>query len=262
MEKFGYDKVVDEEQQLPLENGKQPRLVCGLSVLVSICTTLLAFALMLSIAQMIYIHRIEDHENRMNALKMCKVINYNSLNYINMYPKDSLKRFVINFNASWNEANYVYYISNIDGSACHDAKCSAYVNDPYDLIKIKNAACMHADKKYECAGLVPNADYGADTLIASNIVAMLRQFKHGAWSQSERYIRSKYVGKLVFKGCEYDDDNVYRIPIGCFYVVFDTSTLPDPHSVFNKISVLDYGYYANSENSIKQDKLPYWIECN
>lgn len=82
-------------------------------------------------------------------------------------------------------------------------------------------------------------------------------FNRVIWKKSEDYIRKNYAGKLVYKGCEYDNTHIRSatnktlyIPVGCYYVILENSKL------------LDYGYYHNSGNlQEKINKFPYWVKC-
>jgi len=152
------------------------------------------------------------------------------------------------------QPNYVYYISTKGGYSCKECK---FREDPYkvDIIVPKDYDKSNFDRGH----LVPNADFGYATFVMPNVVPMVPNFNRNAWAMSEEYIRDKYHGQLVYKGCDYSFDKYFisilnkkiYIPEGCYYVVFD-----------HTYNLLDYGYYLNQKNSTKINKLPNWVICN
>lgn len=199
----------------------------------------------------------EHHAPNSNPAMVCQ-IKKPSIN-IHSYPSRDKFTYVIDFNETISQANYVYYISMPGGNS----ESSGWKKDPYDINKLR--ASDYTGTGYDKGHLVPNADYGADTFYITNAVPMVPNFNRGVWAVSERHIRSEYAGKLVYKGCEYDEqipvNGKLYIPKGCYYIVFDSPVLTDLAK--NTIGpVLDYGYYENSANSVKQYRLPAWAFCN
>jgi DNA/RNA endonuclease G (NUC1) len=183
---------------------------------------------------------------------ICIVSNNIGINLL--YPDETSMEYIVNFNTSINQPNWVYYISTSGNNSC---ACSYFRNDPYGVDPLKNDD--YTDSGYDRGHLVPNADYGYDTYIITNAVPMNPKFNQGIWLNSEENIRSSYSGNQVYKGCDYSMNtyiitslnHTLYIPIGCYYIVLDSNN-----------NLLDNGYYVNSYVSIKEDKLPYWINCN
>lgn len=174
-------------------------------------------------------------------------------------------KYVVNFNTTIMQAQYVYYITNASGERC----ASSYIkNNPVRF----NDSLTTTDYKntgYDRGHLVPNADHGCDTNYIQNIVPQVPNFNRGSWKNSEFYIRHNYNGYLTVKGCEYNDTYIITptgkklyVPVGCYYIILDAQ----PYS-FEQINmkimhiVLDYGYYQNIENSKREKKLPSWMQC-
>jgi len=186
---------------------------------------------------------------------------------LHSYPVNDNFLYAIDFNTTIMQANYVYYISTYGGNGCKNENRKTYwLKDPYNINDLRYED--YTNTGYQRGHLVPNADYGCDTYYMSNAVPMNPDLNQKIWSQSEKHIRQEYAGKLVYKGCDYSHNYVLTsknkklyIPIGCYYIVFDSSTLTD----INKETVgrvLDYGYFLNENNSVKQSKLPYWTDCS
>lgn len=204
---------------------------------------------------------IPTHSPNHNDIMTCQIKKLSS--NIHRYPSVDKFTYAIDFNTTTSQANYVYYISTAGGNS---ESGQSWKKDPYDINILRSDD--YTNTGYDRGHLVPNADYGADTYYITNAVPMVPNFNRGAWSKSEQYIRSTYVGKLVYKGCEYTEksilsnkNNKLYIPQGCYYIIFDSSVLTDLTK--DTIgSVLEYGYYENIANSVKQNKLPDWIECS
>jgi hypothetical protein len=98
---------------------------------------------------------------------------------------------------------------------------------------------------------------------------MIPRFNRGVWKYSEQYIRDTYRNHLVYKGCDYSYEdyivsnlgNKLYIPIGCYYIVFDIYELPYISKIITG-NILDYGYYLNKDDPVKENKLPYWVSCH
>lgn len=187
-------------------------------------------------------------------------------NIINKYPAINNFTYAIDFNMSIMQCNYVYYISTSGGNMC--TKCKYFRKDPYNINILRNDDYNNVG--YDRGHIVPNADYGYETYIISNVVPMNNIFNRNIWASSERDIRNKYSGHLVYKGCDYSYDKFIInslnhklfIPIGCYYIVFDILLfLPNITTVVTG-NVIDYGYYLNNNVSAKEYKLPWWIACN
>lgn len=171
-----------------------------------------------------------------------------------MFPYDSIEaKYVVEFNTTIMQANYVRYISTSGGNGC---KGCTFREDPYKIDELMPNDYRYTG--YDRGHLVPNADYGYDTYVMDNVVPMNQQFNRGVWEQSEEYIRDKYSGCVIYKGCDYNDAFVWTrsgkklyIPLGCYYVV-----------LYSDYTLKDYGYYLNEANSKVESKLPYWATCN
>jgi len=162
-------------------------------------------------------------------------------------------RYIINFNTTIMQANYVNYISTSGSNGCNT--CKYFRNDPYGYDTLKDSDYRRTG--YDRGHLVPNADYGADTYVINNVVPMNPYFNRRIWAKSENYIRNNYAGYNIYKGCKYlgkfefvvDVKKLYLVE-GCYYVVLDLNNY-----------LIDYGYYGNNEDSSREDELPYWISC-
>lgn len=194
--------------------------------------------------------------------KICH-INRSQNSIENKYPESNKFIYAINFNDTLMQANYVYYINPKDGNSC--SNCQYFRIDPYGINILKHED--YTNTSFSRGHLVPNADYGYDTYIISNVVPMTYEFNQEIWNEVERYLRDKYKELLIYKGCEYSFDNYINsnlnntlyIPLGCYYVVFDINILPEIYEDI-KGNVLDYGYYKHSKLQ-KNNTLPWWIIC-
>jgi DNA/RNA endonuclease G (NUC1) len=170
------------------------------------------------------------------------------------FPYESADtKYVINFNTTIMQANYVRYVSTSGGNGCDG--CQHFHDDPYKINILKDGDYISSG--YDRGHLVPNADYGPDTYIIDNVVPMDGGFNRGVWAKSEAYIREKYSGFVVYKGCEYTErfiysklDNKLYIPKGCYYVILDANHI-----------LKNYGYYLNQKDADEQSELPFWANC-
>ncbi len=174
---------------------------------------------------------------------------------------DNEVKFIVNFNLTTMQANYVRYISTSGGNGCKGCK---FRDDPYKIDQLTPEDYQVISKEYDRGHLVPNADYGAVTYVINNIVPMKRKFNQGAWLKSEQYIRETYSGYQVYKGCDYNDMNYVQIPgnfpgesggklyipKGCYYVILDSDHI-----------LQDYGYFLNQDDPELESELPYWAVC-
>ena len=180
------------------------------------------------------------------------------------YPINDTTKYIISFNTSIMQPNYVYYINTNGKNGCPN--CQYFRNDPYKID-------MLIDKDYYYIGydrghLVPNADYGYDTYIITNAVPMFPKFNQKIWYESEKYLRNKFHNKLIIKGCDYGYNNfiinslnhTLYIPIGCYYLVMDSDILPN-YSLDNDYKLLDHGYLKNQDTLEIEHKFPYWANC-
>lgn len=185
-----------------------------------------------------------------------------SINVINRYPNNTKFIYAINFNTELMQATYVYYISTSGGNGANVT--TNFRNDPYNINILTHKDYTHSG--FSRGHLVPKTDYGYDTMIISNATPMNQSFNAGPWKDSEDMIREKYSGYLIVKGCDYsfdnyiisDRDNNLYIPIGCYYMVFNLTVLPDTSKTIYGM-VLDYGYYDHSVTAVKEDRLPLWF---
>jgi DNA/RNA endonuclease G (NUC1) len=208
-----------------------------------------------------------DHKNPSKPLeKLCNIADPSGLNL-------AYNNYVVNFNITLMQANYVRYISTSGKNGCYpnppnwkscERKDCRWLNDSYGYDKL-NCWDYVTGGLYDRGHLVPNADYGVDTFIISNAVPMKHDYNSGCWLVSENGIRRNYHGHIIYKGCDYSYGKYYLnkynkklyIPIGCYYVVVDNMQT-------DSIKILDYGYFEmrdDNRNCVKEKKLPYWIVC-
>jgi DNA/RNA endonuclease G (NUC1) len=172
--------------------------------------------------------------------------------------------FDLDFNTTTMQANWVKYTINGGRNGCYNCKWqnvnySKIITGCYPGCSIDKNHSRHC--LYNRGHLVPNAELGPFTWIISNAVPMYAKFNSGKWLSSERYLRSHYAGKTVFKGCEYNYMNTYRnakcvmdlyIPLGCYYVVVK--------EIGNVFELIDYGYWTNRiYEPIFTKELPWWF---
>lgn len=251
---------------------------CKIIFYTCICTVFILTLLYASALTFLYFIKNEHNTTNINNNSLIQINENHDSNglicripiierNIHEYPSGEKFIYAINFNETIMQANYVYYITTNGGNGCKNKNRKTYwLKDPYDIDNIRYDD--YTNTKYQRGHLVPNADYGCDTYYISNAVPMIGDFNQNSWAESEKYIRQEYAGKLVYKGCDYSDNyiltnrgNKLFIPIGCYYIIFDSSTLTDINKeTVNK--VLDYGYYLNEKGSKKQSKLPTWADCS
>lgn len=233
----------------------------------------------------------QNHTNITNNLEVestiwCKVLKYNDKAH--EYPPRRVRstsipnkhltryqnsRYAIDFNDIYKQPNYAYYISTNGQNKNVCLNCGFYRNDlnefyrydPYNIntLTYEDIIQLGNNKIH----LVPDDDYGHNTYMASNVVPTSEDFQT-IWKLNEKFIRDNYLGKLIFKGCDYDENyyintiNTMKIyiPTGCYYVVFDSTMLPYPWSKHYGI-VLDFGYYKHINGTQLEKKLPPWLDC-
>lgn len=172
--------------------------------------------------------------------------------------------FKISFNAALMQPHWVAYVQPIERHPC--SKCGYFRKDPYGIDDIRHED--YTNTGYDRGHLVPNADFGNETYIISNAVPMVPKFNRGAWRISEAQIRGQYIGKLIFKGCEYSATQFIMtarkqrlyIPLGCSFIVFESPNGRDMNQVTGLV-LLDYGYFENTNTSSLIKKLPSWVAC-
>ncbi len=177
---------------------------------------------------------------------------YNNNNNMNF------DKFLIEYNYSYGQDNYVLYISTSGGnnySGCSYFNRSAnYTNKDY------------TNTLFDRGHLVPDADYGKPTCTLYNVVPMYPKFNRGIWKDYEIYVRRYYAGNLIIKGCKYNPSvfiktpthKLLYIPLGCYFIVTDLKELVSD----KKFGIVDHGYLINSplsNNTILYKELPWWI---
>ena len=180
------------------------------------------------------------------------------------YPINDTTKYIISFNTSIMQSNYVWYINTNGKNSCPD--CQYFRNDPYKIDNLTDKDYYNIG--YDRGHLVPNADYGYDTYIITNAVPLMPKFNRKIWYESEKYLRDKFHNKLVIKGCDYDYNNFIinslnhklYIPSGCYYLVLDSNVLPNYASDIN-YKLLDHGYLINQDVSEVQHEYPFWANC-
>jgi DNA/RNA endonuclease G (NUC1) len=188
--------------------------------------------------------------------EFCKVLKPSNIEY--KYPLDNHNRFGMNFNHTTSQANYAY--SLVSPYKYRSNKYFSRDPNPIETLEEDDFFRIGMEK----GQLVP---MGFGTTIMSNAVPLVPAFNRGSWAQLEDFLRENYPNQLVYKGCEYPITPVenYRFkkmyyPMGCYYVVFDSTFLPTILENFSGL-ILDSGYYLNEADSHKERKLPYWIDC-
>lgn len=183
---------------------------------------------------------------------------FDNNNYNFNYVSDA--NYTVNFNLTTMQANYVKYIGT--GGISHFKTYYENDRDPYkyDILTHEDYTnIQHHGEKLVRGYLVPNADMSGITFVMTNAVPMINDFYNGTWKLLEKFIREKYIGKLIYKGCDYDDNFIKSntgkqlyIPSGCYYLVFDNNKL------------IDYGYLKNQNDKQQkpEKKLPFWCVKN
>jgi DNA/RNA endonuclease G (NUC1) len=167
-------------------------------------------------------------------------------------------KFLIEYNYSYGQDNYVLYVStsggNNDTRRCSWTKSANYTTKDY------------TGTFFQRGHLVPYADYGPCTCTLYNAVPMYPKFNDGIWKKYEDYVRKHYAGNLIIKGCKYNPSifittpthKILYVPLGCYFIVTDLKELVSD----KKFGIVDYGYLINSllSNDITLYKeLPWWI---
>jgi len=120
--------------------------------------------------------------------------------------------------------------------------------------------CLDSGECYHRSQLISRFEHGTDTCIFTNAVPMLNKSRQD-WNCIERNLLANHIGKLIFRGCQYDyskfviTKNLHKqlyIPEGCYYIVTD---LQDYGATFG---IVDYGYLRFGCQTIEK-RLPWWI---
>jgi len=85
----------------------------------------------------------------------------------------------------------------------------------------------YTNSGYDRGHLCPDNDYGEKTYYMSNVVPMTPNFNRGQWKVSEKYIRDKYKGYTIYKGCNYSNiwKDKLQIPVSCWYRIYKDNIL-------------------------------------
>ena len=184
--------------------------------------------------------------------------------------------FTVNFNTTWQQANYVAYVSTAGGNRCAD--CAPGDTVCKDRVFAPVSYSILADGDYTGSGysrghLVPRTDLGCSTMVISNAAPMLETFNGGAWMKTEDAIRAKYAGHLVVKGCAYVRTEYYLsrlgnrlyLPTGCHYAVFAETSLAaaaaGTASTAPPLELLAYSYCDQGTGKC-HERLPEWLDCS
>lgn len=196
-----------------------------------------------------------------NAIKFKCNVQFSDPNSARHYPNATSHVYMISFDQKIMQARWVAYIQPAVRNSC--ARCRYFRIDPYGINLLRDAD--YTNTKYDRGHLVPNADFGYDTYIISNVVPMNPIFNQKAWAASEIEIRNSYPGKLIIKGCDYTEQHittpsgtVLYIPAGCYYSVFNSR---DVNNLGN-LELLDYGYFENIPIPYMIRRLPSWVVCH
>jgi DNA/RNA endonuclease G (NUC1) len=178
--------------------------------------------------------------------------------------------YVINFNESLMQANYVYYLgANVKGKGGPIRPNRNYFHkDPYSISKLTQDDYVRSHTRYIPSHLVPEEEHGSTPYYIPNAVPMLPAFDQSSWFKSESYLHEAFYGHLIYKGCEYSFRNYFvshtkkyiYVPLGCYYIVFQSKRMPALNEEYQGV-VLDYAYFPNERNSFRRQILPYWIKC-
>ena len=183
-----------------------------------------------------------------------------------------VQKFTVNFNATWQQANYVAYISTAGSNRCADCEPGDTVCKDRVFRSVSYSALVDGDytgSGYSRGHLVPRTDLGCTTMVISNAVPMLSDFNGGVWLHTEEAIRSSYAGLLTLKGCEYVPNRYYRsesgrllyLPTGCYFAVFDeTSLAAAATTAAANLKLVAYSYCEQSSKACVE-RLPEWLDC-
>lgn len=186
--------------------------------------------------------------------------NITEQNVVLSYPYQKKSMYQISFDDETMQPIFARYHQPYFTNSC--TTCYYFRKDPYNISILRFGDFINTG--YDPGHLVPNADYGRDTYIVTNVVLMIPNFNRVTWRVNDEMIRDKYKGKLIYKGCEYSDNyinssrkNKLYIPTGCYYVVFES----DDINQINGLELLDFGYFDNVGIPTNVKKLPDWMEC-
>lgn len=263
------DQVQYIDQLDPYPNGLNQKKVCKCKCMFSkkvklillICFFCFMFFLLLFC--LIKLTESNNEPSDPNAV-MCTILQNDNLRPyppLNQSKSKGKPSYFIQFNRTLMQADFVKYIQPSTTSSCWS--CYYFKKDPYGIDVLSHDD--YTNTGFDRGHLVPNADYGSDTYIISNAVPMQPKFNQGSWRKSEEFIRRNYRGLLILKGCEYGEKflmsgkkNKLFIPMGCFFVVFNTSN----YNQTTGLQLLDYGYLENKNiSSLIVKKMPQWIKC-
>ena len=181
--------------------------------------------------------------------QMCKILNISDtlFNYQNFY---------VNYNMTILQPNYIYYLKNKHNF--NITKEIWYVKNDHSITNLDINDYFEAFLQYyRIIRLAPESEFGNSSYtIVNSVILPENEFLN--WSYLDQYL-DRYIGKLIYKGCDYDLQNYVTsgnhklyTPLGCYYVVLN-------HQELNPIGELvDYGYFTNTKI---EKKLPYWITC-
>ena len=137
---------------------------------------------------------------------------------------------------------WVSYLQPFEPNPCNGSK--NFKRDNKNELKSSD----YTNSGYDRGHLCPNDDYGCETYYMSNVVPMTPNFNRGKWKIAEKYIRDKYKGYTIYKGCDYGDiwKDKLQIPVSCWYKVFkgnvlieEKNILMDPLITTSELNLLD-----------------------
>ena len=172
-------------------------------------------------------------------------------------------QFVVDFNITTMQANYIFYLlANVSNANV------VITEDTYRIDRLTPAD--YSQTAYNMMLLAMFANTPGNVLAVMNNVVPAFPPIISAWNNIIHLLAGKYSGKLIFTGCEYNIDsyvmsslgNRIYLPVGFFYIVFDSNSLPAITSGFSG-AILDYSYYA--VGNFKLTNVPtriYWASCD
>lgn len=131
--------------------------------------------------------------------------------------------FIINFNITLMQANYVEYTIIDTENNCF--KCMIR-NDSNTILQMKDFLNLTVIPSF----LVP-VEYSYDAYIMTNVIPIkIEHFQQ--WRNKENYIKEKFLGKKIIKGCltngeyliSYLGNKIY-LPSVCHYYIFDNRNI-------------------------------------
>ncbi len=162
--------------------------------------------------------------------------------------------YIVSYNDTIGFANYAAAVCNMSSKAA-PCRCDRV---PY-WGPSQNYTCKdYTGTGYDRGHLIPNAEYGMKTCNLANAVPMKPYFNRQLWRMEEEYLRKKYIGLVIFRGCDFGitidtpTGKLMRIPSGCYWVVTNSTTIN------YKTGLVDYNYV--SMDTYKSSKiLPWWV---